>query len=382
VLIRARVGTSLAAVRALKKAGRAVYVSWKESGRNQIAGQLRWFWRRSALRRVLAEADGAIAVTEHAAEHYRVYGCTNIVVLPTPYPVDVAAWDFTAKARRGIFIGTREFDVPGRRHAQALALAAELAKAANVRVTVMNFDGPKARARIEQLLAGVKDVRILEERLDYPGYLREMAQHRLVLQLDDGEVPGQVAGDALLCRVVNAGGNGAIQRVAFREFALTDGIALRPLALRLLTDEAYYLSALSRAAANDSLSPATACARSAGAAHPSQGLIASRTFSSGTVLGRCRSIARASLEQRFTSAPLATPEITGTDGPCRLTERVPSAAARCVTPVSQPTRNFAPASTRASCVRFVGGSTSPPNPAAMRSPAARSAAEPLGSFTA
>lgn len=260
VLIRSRVGTSLAAVRALKKAGRAVYVSWKETGRAQIEGQLRWFWRRNALRKILAEADGALAVTAHAADHYRVYGCHNIVFLPTPYPVDVPAWDFTAKARRGIFVGTREFDVPGRRHAQALALAAEVARAADVRVTVMNFDGPRARTRIESLLSGVREVRILEQRLDYPGYLREMAQHRIVLQLDDSEVPGQVAGDALLCRVVNAGGNGAIQRVAFPEFALTDGVALRPLVQRLLTDEAYYLSSLARsqALAGDKLSFAAA----------------------------------------------------------------------------------------------------------------------------
>ncbi len=252
VLIRQRVGVSLAAVRALKRAGRVVYVSWKETGATQIASQLRWFWRRNALAKILAEADGALAVTAHAAEHYRAHGCRNIVFLPTPYPVDVPAWDFSppgAPARCGIFLGTREFDVAGRRHARALELAAHCAKAANVPVTVMNFDGARARARIEALLAGVGDVRILEQRLDYPGYLREMARHRVVLQLDEGEVPGQVAGDALLCRTLNAGGNGAIQRVAFPEFALTDGLALRPLVQRLLTDDAYYRSALARSQA-------------------------------------------------------------------------------------------------------------------------------------
>lgn len=244
VLIRSRIRASLSAVRALKKAGRTVYVSWKETGAQQIAGQLRWFWSRSMLRSVLAEADGALAVTEHAAEHYREMGCRNIVFLPTPYPVDVASWNFGAAQRAGIFIGTREFDVKGRRHADALALAARCAAAARTFVTVMNFDGPRARARIESALAGVKDKRILEQKLDYPGYLREIAKHRLVLQLDESRVPGQVAGDALLCRTIAAGGNGTIQRIAFAPYALTDPEALQPLAMRLLTDEQHYAEAL------------------------------------------------------------------------------------------------------------------------------------------
>jgi hypothetical protein len=244
VLIRQRVGVSLAAVRKLKRAGRTVFVSWKETGASQIAQQLRWFWRRGALRRLLAEADGAIAVTEHAAEHYREMGCRNIAFLPTPYPVDVPAWDFSARERRGIFIGTREFDVPGRRHDQALELAAHCARAAKVPVSVMNFDGPKARKRIESLLAGVAGVNILEQKLDYPAYLREMARHRLVLQLDESQVPGQVAGDALLCRTLAVGGNGTIQRVACAPFALTDPVALQPLVQRLLGDDAFYDSAV------------------------------------------------------------------------------------------------------------------------------------------
>ena len=35
----------------------------------------------------------------------------------------------------------------------------------------------------------------------YPDYLREVARHKIVLQLDRSRVPGQVAGDALLCRM-------------------------------------------------------------------------------------------------------------------------------------------------------------------------------------
>ena len=35
------------------------------------------------------------------------------------------------------------------------------------------------------------------------------------MQLDRSHVPGQVAGDALLCRVACVGGDGAIERIAF-----------------------------------------------------------------------------------------------------------------------------------------------------------------------
>jgi len=42
-----------------------------------------------------------------------------------------------------------------------------------------------------------------------------VARHKIVLQLDRSHVPGQVAGDALLCRIPCVGGDGAIERIAF-----------------------------------------------------------------------------------------------------------------------------------------------------------------------
>lgn len=49
----------------------------------------------------------------------------------------------------------------------------------------------------------------------YPEYLCDVARHKIVLQLDRSHVPGQVAGDALLCRIPCVGGDGAIERIAF-----------------------------------------------------------------------------------------------------------------------------------------------------------------------
>jgi hypothetical protein len=135
--------------------------------------------------------------------------------------------------RTGIFIGTREWDTPSRNHAAALLLAASL----GVPVTVVNEDGRTGRKRIAAI--GIKNPRIIEGRLPYPEYLRLIAGHRIVLQLDRSGVPGQVAGDALLCGVPCVGGDGAIERIAFPQTCGTGHGAeeLRDMAARLLEDD-------------------------------------------------------------------------------------------------------------------------------------------------
>jgi hypothetical protein len=60
-----------------------------------------------------------------------------------------------------------------------------------------------------------KKLCVVEKWKSYPDYLRVVARHKIVLQLDRSHVPGQVAGDALLCRVPCVGGDGAIERIAF-----------------------------------------------------------------------------------------------------------------------------------------------------------------------
>ena len=250
VLIRQRVNVSRNAVRALKRKGYRVLVSWKETGRFQIPEQTGWWFRRRQLRQLLAAADGALAATTAAQECYRAFGPPALPVhfLPTPYPVDVPAWDFSRPLpeRRGIFIGTRQFDVPGRRHAEALVLANDVAQQTGARVTVCNFDGPRAGAQIRALLPAVRELQLVEQRMSYPDYLRLMASHRLVLQRDASGVPGQVAGDALLCRLVAVGGDGAVQQRVFAEFSepACDEAALREACVRLLADEAAYAAAV------------------------------------------------------------------------------------------------------------------------------------------
>ncbi len=211
LLLRRDLKPCLKALHALKQQGHVVAVSWKESGLHQVADQLNDADNLALFQEILGLADGALSSTPELVTHYQSAGARLAVFIPTPYPVDDARWDFSIpeEKRSGIFLGTREWDVPSRNHLFALQLSLR----GKERVTVVNQDGRAGRRKLEAL--GGDRVKILEGRRPYPAYLREVAQHRLVFQLDASAVPGQVAGDALLCHIPCIGGNSAIERVAF-----------------------------------------------------------------------------------------------------------------------------------------------------------------------
>jgi hypothetical protein len=140
-----------------------------------------------------------------------------VAYIPTPYPIEDQRWDFSVPIAKqsGIFIGTREWDVPSRNHLAALLVARELCEATGEPVTIVNLDGYKGRRLLGELNFPKGKLRLIEKWKTYPDYLRDVARHKIVLQLDRSHVPGQVAGDALLCRIPCVGGDGAIERIAF-----------------------------------------------------------------------------------------------------------------------------------------------------------------------
>lgn len=246
LLLRGDFIASERALRALQNEKRAVAISLKETGLHQIADQLRDPARLARFLRIVNRADGCIVPTPEAADFYRVIrgGPDRVAFIPTPYPLDDRRWDFSRPIpeRLGILIGTREWNVLSRNHLGALFVARQLSEQTGEAVTVFNFD----RRKGARLLAGIGfasgRLRVLERKLAYADYLREVARHKIVLQLDTSFVPGQVAGDALLCRVPCVGGNGAADRLAFPN---TCGFArsideIGKTALRLLTDRAHY----------------------------------------------------------------------------------------------------------------------------------------------
>jgi hypothetical protein len=219
LLLRGNFRASERALAQLKKHGRTVVVSLKETGLHQIAQQLSNRARLSRFMKIVAQADGCIATTPEAAEIYRSarWSLRRVAFIPTPYPIEDQRWNFCLppNEQSGIFVGTREWDVPSRNHFAALLVARQLCDATGEPVTVVNLDGYKARRMLAEVKFPVGKLHVIEERKSYPDYLRDVARHKIVLQLDRSHVPGQVAGDALLCRIACVGGDGAIERIAF-----------------------------------------------------------------------------------------------------------------------------------------------------------------------
>src|SRR5438094_7251625 len=139
--------------------------------------------------------------------------------------------------RSGIFVGTREFAVPSRNHLAALLAVKKLSDATKEPVTVFNSERRRGAKLISEI--GFRKIRVHEKRMGYRAYLGEVARHKIVFQLDRSRVPGQVAGDALLCRSVCVGGDGAIERIAFPKTCgeKRSDDELIEIAQRLLTNE-------------------------------------------------------------------------------------------------------------------------------------------------
>jgi hypothetical protein len=221
LLLRGDFRASECALAELQKHGRKVVVSLKETGLDQIAQQLANRRVLPRFLRLVRQADGCLATTPETAEIYRLArgGSDDgrVGFIPTPYPLENKQWDFAVlpDKQTGIFIGTREWDIPSRNHFAAVLLARQLCETTGDPVTIVNLDGRKGCRLLDELKFPTEKLRLMEERKSYPDFLREMAQHKIILQLDRSHVPGQIAGDALLCRTVCVGGNGAIERIAF-----------------------------------------------------------------------------------------------------------------------------------------------------------------------
>ncbi len=221
LLLRSDFRASERALDDLKKQRRTVAVSLKETGLHQIAQQLRDPAKLSRFIKIVTTADGCVATTPEAAEIYeRVrskHDPAAVASIPTPYPIEDQRWDFSMprNEQSGIFIGTREWDVPSRNHFAALLVAQRLCEATGEPVTIVNLDGYKGRRLLGELNFPGGKLRLIEKWKSYPDYLRDVARHKIVLQLDRSHVPGQVAGDALLCRIPCVGGDGAIERIVF-----------------------------------------------------------------------------------------------------------------------------------------------------------------------
>ena len=235
LLLRGDFRETQCALEKLQAAKLSVAVAFKETGLHQIERQLSDAKRAERFREIVQAANSCLAATPEAL---LFYGRGEFI--PTPYPVDEARWDFSRSLgeRRGVFVGTREWDTPSRHHLAAIVTAAGLGEP----ITLFDEEPKRCRKIMSALGVPHDALRIIEKRLPYRAYLDEMARHKIVLQADKSSVPGQVAGDALLCRMPCVGGDGAIDRLAF---PATCGYGrslgeLADLAARLLREPEFY----------------------------------------------------------------------------------------------------------------------------------------------
>lgn len=242
----------------LKDAGRTVVVTIKETGAQQVAAAFQNAANWAAFRRICAMADGALATTFDSMPLYIAAGGARLPVLflPPPYPVE--EWDLSPPPevpRSGVFIGTRQLYMTSRLHPLAVTLAGTLLEPLGEPMTVISgraSDLPPLKKLLgkftdpclawhQEITAMWPRTRIISRQLPPAEYLRLMAGHRLVFQLDHSAVPGQVAGDALLCRLPCVGGDGTAERLVFPDLCghgRTTG-ELLDLARRLLSDAAF-----------------------------------------------------------------------------------------------------------------------------------------------
>lgn len=248
VLLRKRnLRPALRAVRDLRGRGLQVWISLKESGRHQIAEFLHDVTRIELFRDLCAESDAYLSSTPEGVRMASAFGAKRAEFIPTPYAVDSEAWDFSDVAggeKRGIFVGTREFGVPSRRHAEAVVLADQLSRELACPLAVVNFDGRAGGMLLKSIGRGNPFSFILEGPLEYGMLLKAISAHRVVIQLDQSAVPGQVAGDALLCRVPCVGGNSAVESVLRGGPESSDDAIAR--ARRLLTDVDFWKESVER----------------------------------------------------------------------------------------------------------------------------------------
>ncbi len=259
LLIGSKMERAEVLLRRLKDAGKTVVITIKETGLPQIAGHFQNFANWSSFKRLCALADGALATTFDTEPLYLAANPKlPVAFIPPPYPVEEAAWDVSkqiSQPQRGIFLGTRQMFVASRNHALALALLAPVAEAMNEPITVISgraSDLPPMKRLINKMAdfslrwhqsfaAQSASIQIITRQLRAVDYLKLMAAHKLVFQLDQSSVPGQVAGDALMCRLPCVGGNGTAERLVFPDLCghgRSTGELLE-ITRRLLSDDGY-----------------------------------------------------------------------------------------------------------------------------------------------
>lgn len=213
--------SSLKILQSLKIRGCRTRVTFRDSRAGAIANLLADVTRFELFSQICRDADGAIAGTQQSLSVFEAAGAKSTEFIPPPCPVDCPSWDFSQplEKRRGIFIGSESFADPAQNHMIALMMADRLSRELECPLAVFNSEGRRGGMILKSLRKNNPLFFILETPVDLADYLRVMALHRIVFQLDSSAGIGRAASAALLCRIPCIGGNGATERLAFPDLS-------------------------------------------------------------------------------------------------------------------------------------------------------------------
>jgi len=214
-------GRGLTALQDLHRAGKAVIVTFAESGGMPMADLVDTPESLRAFFEICRLTDAALATTVESQEMLRGADAREVELIPPPCPVDDPRWDFSTRPelRHGIMVGTCDFTTHHSNHAAALLSLREVAAQTGEPVTVLRagrlFDRRMVRQLRRHWPAGLP--KVVSGPLPADRLVRLMATHKLVFQLEWAGGVGGVAAEALLAGVPCVGGHGATERIVFPE---------------------------------------------------------------------------------------------------------------------------------------------------------------------
>ncbi len=222
-LLRSDLSKSLSNLKKLRKQkpNSKIALMFKETGPFQIFKTFGGSQDIETFEELIVLSNGIISPTPFLNSFYENFTDNPVEFIPTPYPFHSNDWDFSipSSEKRGIYLATREFEVDWRMHLYSLGSLRKLIESKNIKLTVVNQDGNSGKKWLNSLGFSDSNLNLIDGRMNYTDYLKELAKHQLIINPDLGMVPGQIVGDSLLVKTPVIGGNSILQELIYPELA-------------------------------------------------------------------------------------------------------------------------------------------------------------------
>jgi hypothetical protein len=241
VLRKTNLRRASAAIDELRKRGSKILIALAGTSSHDIANTLGDTTRWEFFRTICSRCDLALAQVEDLVPFFNKAGSPRTEFLPIPIDFESAPAPKPLAELRGIFVGTREFRIPARRHLEAVTHADSLSRLLQIPLAVLNSEGRDGGMLLKDFQRRNPLFYIIEAPITRSDFLDVLRLHRIVWQLDTTSAPGRIASDSILCGLPCVGGNGTAERLAFPAVCgPRPAPQLLESAERLLTDDAFW----------------------------------------------------------------------------------------------------------------------------------------------